>query len=669
MEKPEKIGQTESIAVSTARRNWISRYSFAATATFIALMLRIFFSPLLGSGAPYILFFPFVTLSAWYGGFGPGVFATCLSAFIAVLLYVDPTRQFKILSARDGALLFLFIFGSGVISWICGALRKAHHHEQELAAARKVALDEVRMSAAALAASESQFRSLFESTLDAVVITNGEGNYVDANPAACELLGCEKQELLGRNVFEFIEPENRAEVEESWRSFTRDGEQRGEFRLRRADGRVIDVEFSAKANFLPGKHLSVLHDITDRRNAEIERARLLDQEKTARREAEESSRLKDEFLATVSHELRTPLTAMLGWTHLLETGELDPQVTERAIQAIDRNARSQAQLVEDLLDVSRIITGKLRLKVQEVDLSILLESAFESVSTAGEVKNIDLAKTIAPGAMLVTADPARLQQILWNLLTNAIKFTPRKGRVEVRLERIESNVVITVTDTGIGIEPEFLPFVFDRFRQADGSTTRRHGGLGLGLSIVRHLVDLHGGQVEAKSEGRGAGSSFKVTFPARETSSTLTQRISRNAEAGIKQSAIFGSQLDGMKILVVDDDPDTVTVVRVVLEASGAEVITAESGAGALREFGRSTPDALVCDIGMSEMDGYEVIRRIRELAPEKGGSVPALALTAYARTEDKVQALSSGFQMHLSKPTEPPDLIAAVASLVGKSR
>ena len=654
----------EKLVVPRVPQTWLARYSFALAATVVALTVRAFFSPLLGNGAPYILLFPFVTLSAWYGGFGPGIFATCLGAVAGVFLYVDPGGQLKSITPRDGVLLFLFIFGCGVTSWICGALRRAHLHEQELATARKAALDEAQVAAKALKESEIQFRSLFESALDAVLIANDRGEYVDANPAACHLLGCEKSEVLSKAIFDFIQPKNRSAAEEAWKSFTEQGEQRGVIELCRADGKLIEAEFSAKAHFLPGRHLSVLRDITDRWNAEAERARLLEQETRARREAEESSRLKDEFLATVSHELRTPLTAMLGWTHLLETGGLDSEISARAIQAIDRNARSQAQLVEDLLDVSRIITGKLRLKVEAVDPAVLLESAFEAVSAAAEVKEIEIVKTTGPGGVRITGDSARLQQILWNLLTNAIKFTPRKGRVEVRMERVESNIVITVSDNGIGIEQNFLPFVFDRFRQADGSTTRHHGGLGLGLSIVRHLVDLHGGQVEARSAGQGTGSTFKVSFPSRDIESkhVASKSLNRNGHNALDSG--ISKRLDGMKILLVDDDVDTIAVMRVILEGNGAEVMTAESGKGALQAINLSVPDVLVCDIGMAEMDGYEVIKMVRALAPENGGTMPALALTAYARPEDKVLALTSGFQMHLSKPTEPPELIAALATL-----
>jgi len=275
----------EKLVVPRVPQTWLARYSFALAATVVALTVRAFFSPLLGNGAPYILLLPFVTLSAWYGGFGPGIFATCLGAVAGVFLYVDPTGQLKSITPRDGVLLFLFIFGCGVTSWICGALRRAHLHEQELATARKAALDEAQVAAKALKESEIQFRSLFESALDAVLIANDNGEYVDANPAACHLLGCEKSEVLSKAVFDFVRPEKRPAAEAAWKSFTQQGEQRGVIELCRADGKLIEAEFSAKAHFLPGRHLSVLRDITDRWNAEVERARLLEQETRARREA------------------------------------------------------------------------------------------------------------------------------------------------------------------------------------------------------------------------------------------------------------------------------------------------------------------------------------------------------------------------------------------------
>ncbi|MFL6230971.1 MAG: ATP-binding protein [Pyrinomonadaceae bacterium] len=389
--------------------------------------------------------------------------------------------------------------------------------------------------------------------------------------------------------------------------------------------------------------------------------------------AEAASRLKDEFLATVSHELRTPLTAVLGWVHLLRTGQLDDQHAERAVETIERNARSQVQLIDDLLDVSRIITGKLRLDVRLLDPASPVESAVEAVLPAADSKNIRIQKVLDAGGGSISGDASRLQQIVWNLLANAIKFTPAGGRVVVRLTRAESHVEISVTDDGEGISREFLPYVFDRFRQADGTTTRRFGGLGLGLAIVRHLVELHGGTVEVESGGKGSGSTFMVRLP-------LMPVYQREAGAGRERAAAVAvvgeaaspvvecpENLDGLKVLVVDDEADTLEIIRVSLGQCGAEVTTARSSAEALDLLGRDSPDIIVSDIGMPAEDGYEFIRKVRLLPPERGGRVPAIALTAYARAEDRLRVLRSGYQMHVAKPVELTERVAIVANVAGR--
>ena len=399
-----------------------------------------------------------------------------------------------------------------------------------------------------------------------------------------------------------------------------------------------------------------------------ERERLLMLEQTARAEAETASRLKDEFLATVSHELRTPLTAVLGWIHILRGGRLDEQSAARALEVIERNARSQNQLIEDLLDVSRIITGKLRLDVRPLDPASFIESAIEAVLPAAEAKGIHLQQSLNNGVSSISGDPARLQQVVWNLLSNAIKFTPRGGRVEVRLERINSHIEISVADSGDGIKKEFLPFVFDRFRQADGTTSRQYGGLGLGLAIVRHLVELHGGTVKADSSGEGEGSVFTVTIPLlpvyqRELKSEQQQGAERDAQPAVE----YPDNLAGLEVLVVDDEADTLELIKVLLGQCGAEVTTARSAAEALSVLERMKPDVIISDIGMPFEDGFEFIRKVRQLPPEKGGKIPAVALTAYARAEDRLRVLRSGYQMHVSKPVELAELVAVVANVGGQ--
>jgi signal transduction histidine kinase/ActR/RegA family two-component response regulator len=407
-----------------------------------------------------------------------------------------------------------------------------------------------------------------------------------------------------------------------------------------------------------------------RRRAEQERERLvadlggererlrsaLDHMTRLHREVQEANRAKDEFLATVSHELRTPLTPMLTWVRLLRTARLDQATGARALEAIERNARVQAQLVEDLLDVSRIVTGKLRLEARAVELEGIAEAALDAVRPAADAKGIVLQAALRPGA-LVTGDPDRLQQVLWNLVSNAVKFTPRGGRVEVSIGRAGDHAVVTVRDTGVGIRPEFLPLVFDRFRQADASTTRVHGGLGLGLSIVRHLVELHGGTVEAASEGEGRGATFVVRLPLAPTGAKVGAEVGRPAPP---------ATLDGVRVLVVDDEPDTLEALGTALAGYGALVRTALSTREALDALDRGAVDVLVADIAMPGEDGYALLRELRGRPPDRGGRTPAAALTAYARPVDAERAMAAGFQVHLAKPVEPSDLAAVVARLSG---
>lgn len=399
-----------------------------------------------------------------------------------------------------------------------------------------------------------------------------------------------------------------------------------------------------------------------------ERERLLLSEQSARSEAEMASRLKDEFLATVSHELRTPLTAVLGWIHILRGGQLDGAAAIHALEIIERNARSQNQLIEDLLDVSRIITGKLRLDVRTVNPAAIIESAIEAVLPAAEAKEIRLQKVLDTAVSSISGDPARLQQVIWNLLSNAIKFTPKGGRVHVSLQRINSHIEISVSDSGEGIKQEFLPFVFDRFRQADGTSARRFGGLGLGLSIVRHLVELHGGTVQATSSGDGTGAVFTVKLPLlpvyrRETDSERVHPTESDSYPVIE----YPDNLAGLKVLVVDDEADTLELIKVLLGQCGAEVTTASSAAEALELVEETKPDVIISDIGMPIEDGFEFIRKVRQLPPEKGGKIPAVALTAYARAEDRLRVLRSGYQMHISKPVELAELVAVVANVGGQ--
>ncbi len=408
--------------------------------------------------------------------------------------------------------------------------------------------------------------------------------------------------------------------------------------------------------------LSLAEDLASRAALAIDNARLY-------REAQEANRIKDEFLATLSHELRTPLTAVLGWAKLLGTGQLDAETSSRALETIQRNARAQQQIIEDILDVSRIITGKLRLDVNPVELVPVIEAAMESVRPAADAKAIQLETRLEAQTGFVMGDPSRLQQVVWNLLSNAVKFTPHGGRIQLQLHDVDAHARITITDTGEGIRQEFLPYVFDRFRQADGSTTRMHGGLGLGLAIVRHLVELHGGTVGAESEGVGHGATFTITLPlsapAQESAPDgETERQLTTQESELEHLA----DLSGLRVLVVDDEADSLEFLSVSLAGCGAEIRAVSSAAEALYVLGQFQPDVLVSDIGMPQEDGYTLMRKVRALGPEHGGAIPAAAVTAYARTEDRMRALLAGFQTHIAKPVEPAELAAVVASLAGRA-
>jgi signal transduction histidine kinase len=399
-----------------------------------------------------------------------------------------------------------------------------------------------------------------------------------------------------------------------------------------------------------------------RRSAD-ERARLLEAERATRAEIERISQMKDEFLSTLSHELRTPLHAVLGWSEILRArAKGDPQ-TQRGLETISRNARAQAQLIEDLLDMNRIVSGKLLLDVGRVDLAATVGAALDAIGPSATAKGVEVHPVVGPEVLAVCGDPDRLQQIVWNLLTNAVKFTPKGGRLDVSVVRAGASAEVTVRDSGAGIRPEFLPHLFERFRQADSSTTRRYGGLGLGLSIVKALVELHGGEVRAESPGEGAGATFTVSLPLLEADDfTVAERVSAPGRHSNPPGP--GTSLAGLTVLIVDDEQDARDVVRTVLADAGAEVLTACSAREALALLTARRPDVLVSDIGMPERDGYLLLRDVRALPADAGGATPAIALTAFARPEDRARATRAGFQMHLSKPIEPRELLASVRSL-----
>jgi signal transduction histidine kinase/CheY-like chemotaxis protein len=425
-----------------------------------------------------------------------------------------------------------------------------------------------------------------------------------------------------------------------------------------------NIEASEAQTSVAEKHLEELSRyVVELRRLEDARKQLLLDERRARSEAEAANRIKDEFLATLSHELRTPLTSLLGWASLLRGDDVDDALREQGLQAIERNARVQTQLIDDLLDVSRIISGKLSLDVRPTEISSVVEAAIAVVRPASDAKGIRLTYTRDPIVGSISGDSARLQQIAWNLLSNAVKFTPERGRIEVRLEQKDGHVQLTVSDNGQGINPEFLPRVFDRFRQADSSTTRDYGGLGLGLAIVRHLVELHGGTVRAESAGESKGASFCVTFPL------IAERID---SAVLNQSGEYSqmdrNSLNGLRVLVVDDEPDARQIITTLIQRTGAEVMACESAHEALEALEKWHPDVLMSDIGMPGEDGYSLINKVRSLPADRGGDVPAAAFTAYAREEDRQRALDAGYQMHIAKPISSGQLVAMIAHLAGRA-
>ncbi|MDQ3421410.1 MAG: ATP-binding protein, partial [Acidobacteriota bacterium] len=448
------------------------------------------------------------------------------------------------------------------------------------------------------------------------------------------------------------------------------------FPLRGADG--VFRPFLTRVNpLLDGEGRVILWfgtntDISDQKRNETEKEQLLESERRARADAEHASRLKDEFLATLSHELRTPLNAILGWSQLLRHHHSQALDIGEGLTVIERNARMQAQLVEDLLDMSRIVSGKLRIDVQRVDVAGVIDEAIEAVRPAAEAKGLRIEKVLDTHVGAVRGDPARLQQVVWNLLMNAIKFTPRSGKVQVALERVNSHIEITVADNGEGITPEFLPHVFERFRQADAASTRKHSGLGLGLAIVKSIVEAHGGQVRVKSPGAGRGSTFSVELPlviAQTSAEDRLRQHPRTTASDTNHPVCEERMLQGVSVLVVDDERDARELIRFLLEECHAEVMLAENAAEALEILRRSRPDVLLSDIGMPNQDGYALIRNVRELAASDGGDTPAAALTAFARSEDRRRALLAGYQSHVAKPVEPAELVTVVASLAGKLR
>jgi PAS domain S-box-containing protein len=527
--------------------------------------------------------------------------------------------------------------------------------------------------------------AIVDNSDDAIIGKDLNSIITSWNQGAQKIFGYTAEEMIGTSIKRLIPADRQAE-EDLILARLRRGERFDHFETIRVtkEGRELQVSLTISPIKDAGGNVigasKIARDITDRKLAEAalkaaqksaeaanaEKARLLESERLARAEAERASRIKDEFLATLSHELRTPLNAVLGWSTILRGKEnLDQEMTQ-ALETIDRNARIQGQIIEDLLDMSRIISGKVRLDVQPLDLPGILLEAVNTMRASATTKGVRLQTVIDPLNATILGDPNRLQQIFWNLLSNSIKFTPKHGRIQVLLQRINSHVEVSVIDTGEGISPDFLPYIFNRFQQADASTTRRHGGLGLGLAIVKNLVELHGGTVRAKSGGVGKGATFIVSLPL-----TVFHPPPEEGERDHPKSkpvhelpTLPAISLQGIRVLAVDDDADARSLLKALLESAGATAYLARSAKEGMEQLLSQSVDVLICDVGMPETDGYSLVRQIRALDNPEKSEVAAVALTAYARLEDRMAAMQAGFQNHLPKPVEPGELLAVVQSL-----
>jgi PAS domain S-box-containing protein len=642
------------------------------------LAIRFALGGVLGETVPYLQFFPAIMLAAWLGGPGPGLAATALAGLLARYFFLQPIHSFFISNTADAVSLPLFLLIGAAMALVIESLRRA---EEAQRAQAEIATDRARDLTEAADAISATRRRLAEVVANVPgVVWEAWGQPDDATQRvdfvsdyARVMVGYEPNEWTSTRNFwlTIVHPDDRERAAaEAAAIFASRGRGRSEFRWVHRDGHVIWVEAHSQVVLdeqgRPIGMRGVTLDISERKQLERDRAELLERERDARSDADAANRLKDDFLATLSHELRTPLNAILGYTRMLRRGVFEGARRENALEVIERNARILTQMVEDVLDVSRIVAGKIRLNVQAVDIVRVVEEAIATVKPAADARGVTLQAVLDSGAGPIAGDPERLQQVIWNLLSNAVKFTPRGGRVQVRLSRADSHAEIAVSDTGAGIPSEFLPHVFERFRQADSRYSREYGGLGLGLAIARELVHLHGGTIHAASDGTGKGATFRVKLPVMIVHAT-PEPESRQPPGITSHAAGRGEEgrLDGVRVLVVDDDPDATSLMQDVLENVGASVVIAHSGREALSLMARVRPHALLTDIGMPEMDGFELIAELRSSEDASLRDIPAAALTAYARSEDRVRALKSGFQLHLAKPIDPSEAVAAVSALV----
>jgi PAS domain S-box-containing protein len=508
------------------------------------------------------------------------------------------------------------------------------------------------------------YREIFAHSKEAIAIIDPDGYYLQQNGAHFTLLGYANDDLEGKTPAIYLGEENFRKI---FTELVHKGDYSGETICRTKNGEELTIEisvFTMRSGLgEPLCYVSIKRDISTRKKTEEKMAQLLVRERAARADAEKANRLKDEFLATLSHELRTPLNAVIGWARILKAGRLDNESSLHAIEVIERNAWAQKQIIEDILDVSRVITGKLQLHLGPVDLIAVVNAALDAVRPALEAKDIRIETQFQQDLRVIAGDCDRLQQVVWNLLSNASKFTPVGGTVGVCISQDQNYVQIRVRDTGPGIASDFLPHVFERFRQADGSTTRTHGGLGLGLAIVRHLVELHGGIIAAQNETSSTGAIFTVRLPLPSSELSL-ERVP--ASTRVEQD-VTQVDLKYVRILVVEDELDALDLLTLDLRAHGAKVHGAASAAAALDLLRTEQFDLMISDIGMADTDGYNLIRQVRKQKGEQGEHLPAIALTAYARTQDRMRALAAGYNTHVAKPVEIKELVTVVKCLIGK--
>jgi PAS domain S-box-containing protein len=555
---------------------------------------------------------------------------------------------------KDGSLIPISLTVSPVRSET-GEIIGASKIARDLSRSQRVQRDAQRLAA------------IVDSSDDAIVSKDLNSIVASWNAAAEKMFGFSAAEIVGKSVRLLI-PDDRQQEEDEVLFRIRRGERVEHYETvrRRKDGSLFPVSLTVSPIRTDDGTVigasKIARDISDRKRADEERQRLL----TITRNA---ARMKDEFLATLSHELRTPLNAIVGYLRMMQAGLLTGEKQSRAVDIVARNATSLTQIVEDVLDVSRIISGKLRLDVQAVELHTIVQDTVETIRPAADAKGIRVDLIADPRTPPVSGDPERFRQILWNLCSNAVKFTERGGRVQIRLERVNSHVEISVADTGIGISVAFLPHVFDRFSQADAGIDRAQGGLGLGLAISRHLVELQGGRIFVDSDGPGKGSTFRIELPIRVAHPRYQTGERDHPQSPPGSGPIGVPRLDGIRVLVVDDDRDALALIREILEVTGATVVTADSGPEALKKMERTNPDVLVADLGMPAMNGFDLIDCVRDSSELRIREIPAAALTAFARSEDRTKALRHGFQLHLAKPIDPGELMAAVAGLAKRTR